>query len=163
MVSFLCCCNPILPRECSGFSPALWCISTAKYTAPSLRGYMPSSFQRLDIIYNNNTVTSLTYLTLDQQMSGSWVLGALQMSELNQNNKRLSRLAIISEHVAAHRREHFGTVWVDFWQAGSFFGTCLFRLNVTLCHMLCPSPSGLFILFESQWCCVDFRILGFLC
>lgn len=81
------------------------------------------------------------------------------MSELNQNNRRLSRLAIISQHVAAHRREHFGTVWGDFWHIGSFFlGTCLFRLNATLHRTLCPSPSGLFMLFESQRCCVDFGV-----
>lgn len=135
-------------------------ISTA--IAPTLQGYMPSSFQRFDIILNNhNTVPSLTYLSLDSQMSGSWALGALQMSELKQNNKRLSRLAIISKHVAAHRREHFGTVWVDFWRAGSFFGTCLFCPNVTLRHMLSPAPSGVFILFESQRCCVDFGVYIF--
>lgn len=123
---------------------------------------MLSSFQRFDIILNNhNTVPSLTYLSLDEQMSGSWALGALQMSGLKQNNKRLSRLAIISKHVAAHRREHFGTVWVDFWRAGSFFGTCLFCPNVTLHYMLCPAPSGVFILFESQRCCVDFGVYIF--
>lgn len=44
-----------------------------------------------------------------------------KMSELNQNNKRLSRLAIISEHVAEHRREHFGTVWDDFLAGGLLF------------------------------------------
>lgn len=52
----------------------------------------------------------------------------LDMSMLNQNNKRLSRLAIISEHVAADKRKRFGTVRADFCQAefsfsvqGSFF------------------------------------------
>lgn len=60
------------------------------------------------------------------------------MSVLNQNNKSLSRLAIISKHVAADKRKRFGTVWVDFCQEDfssfipdSFFGTCLFPLKMT--------------------------------
>lgn len=76
-----------------------------------------------------------------------------EMSVLNQN-KRLSRLAIISKHVAADKRKRFGTVWVDFCQgefsfsiAGSFFCTCLFLLNATLfLHTVCPFPAGLFTL-----------------
>lgn len=80
----------------------------------------------------------LSYLSLRVQKSGCFKPQCrmlLDMSALNQNNKRLSRLAIISEHVAADKRKRFGTVWVDFCQGefsfsvpGSFFGggTCLF-------------------------------------
>lgn len=78
------------------------------------------------------------------------------MSELNQNNRRLSRLAIISKHVAAHRREHFGTVWDDFWRTSSFFSVPVY--SATLHRTLCPSPLGMFMLFERQRCCVDFGV-----
>lgn len=81
----------------------------------------------------------LSYLRLLAQKGGCFKPQRrmlLDMSALNQNNKRLSRLAIISEHVAADKRKRFGTVWVDFCQ-GEFsiflcFGTCLFCLNATL-------------------------------
>lgn len=42
-----------------------------------------------------------------------------EMSALNQN-KRLSRLAIISLHVAADKRERFGTVWVNLFAMENF-------------------------------------------
>lgn len=76
------------------------------------------------------------------------------MSELNQNNRRLSRLAIISQHVAAHTREHFGTVWGDFWRIGSFFlGTCLFRLNATLHRTLSFPFRAVYALWKSTMLC----------
>lgn len=111
---------------------------------PLKSGYMPTTVHLLSLIlYNNNMALGLSYLSLLIQKSGCFKPQRrmlLDMSALNQNNKRLSRLAIISEHVAADKRKQFGTVWVDFCQGefsfsvpGSFFsGTCLFLLNATL-------------------------------
>lgn len=76
----------------------------------------------------------------------------LDMSALNQNNKSLSRLAIISKHVAADKRKRFGTVWVDFCQGefsfsipGSIFFSpwYLFILSERnpFLHSVCPFPS----------------------
>lgn len=56
------------------------------------------------MLYNNDLALGLSYLTLLVQKSGcfkpQWRM-PLDMSALNHNNKRLSRLAIISQHVAA--------------------------------------------------------------
>ena len=65
----------------------------------------------------------------------------LDMSALNQNNKRPSRLAIISEHVAADKRKQFGAVWVDFCQFSfSFFSVPVYPFRMwpfcTLCVLL---------------------------
>lgn len=83
------------------------------------------------------------------------------MSVLNQNNKSLSRLAIISKHVAADKRKRFGTVWVDFCQEDfSFFipGFLFFFFLVPVYSLwkwpslrtVSPFPSGLFTLRASD-------------
>lgn len=109
---------------------------------PLKSGYMPTIVQLLNIIlYNDSMALGFSYLSLPVRKSGCFKPQRrmpFKMSALNQN-KRLSRLAIISKHVAADKRKRFGTVWVDFCQgefsfsiAGSFFCTCLFLLNATL-------------------------------
>lgn len=96
----------------------------------------------------------LSYLSLLVQKSGCFKPQRrmlLDMSALNQNNKRLSRLAIISEHVAADKRKQFGTVWADFCRGefsfavpGSIFFWYLFIPSEH--DPVCPFPSGLFTL-----------------
>lgn len=98
---------------------------------PLKSGYMPTIVQLLNIIlYNDSMALGFSYLSLPVRKSGCFKPQRrmpFKMSALNQN-KRLSRLAIISKHVAADKRKRFGTVWVDFCQgefsfsiAGSFF------------------------------------------
>lgn len=108
------------------------------------------------ILYNNSEAPSSRYLCLLIRKSSCfkpWRRMPLEISALNQNNKRLSRLAIISKHVAADKRKRFGNVWVVFCGgefsssvAGFFFFyTCLFLLNATLSlHTVHPLPAGQF-------------------
>lgn len=83
------------------------------------------------------------------------------MSVLNQNNKSLSRLAIISKHVAADKRKRFGTVWVDFCQEdfSSFIPDSFFRYlfipfeNDPSLHTVSPCFLQACLLQESTMLC----------
>lgn len=106
--------------ECSGFNPALQSVLPLPGTQTQPRkpaglalksDCMPTAAQLLGIIlYNNNMALGLSYLSLCVQKSGCFYPQRrmlLAMSGLNQNNKSHSRLAIISEHVAADKRKQF--------------------------------------------------------
>lgn len=89
-----------------------------------------------------------------------------EMSALNQN-KRLSRLAIISLHVAADKRKRFGTVWVNLFAKENFLSPLLSVFSYLFipseCSVLvCSFSAGMFTLRVSN-IVLMFLGVSFLC
>lgn len=116
------------------------------------------------ILYNNSEALGSWYLRLLIRKSSCfkpWRRMPLEISVLNQNNKRLSRLAIISKHVAADKRKRFGNVWAVFCGgefsssfAGSFFyiSVYFFWMQPFLCTLCILSLQDC-LLWESAMLC----------
>lgn len=112
------------------------------------------------MLYNNNMALGLSYLSLCVQKSGCFYPQRrmlLAMSGLNQNNKSLSRLAIISEHVAADKRKRFWSRLGWFLPRRIFFlHPRLFFWYLFISPKYNPPPPPLFLhvvgLFPQELC-----------